>query len=180
MVMPKATDPDPDLPLPSDMSLTAASSAATLTSPAPPFFQEDPRRKASTDISPFKYFGLRFCVRSPAQEADPDPAQYLDPASARKAPCQLTNLSRTLLTQPRQPGAPAKLSLVLQSLRRAQRRAPAELALALLCRSNCKTRGPDRFRLMTIPELSEGWSLTGKKSAGQTSLTGLEPQGVQI
>ena len=55
-------------------------------------------------------------MRSPAQEADPAPAEAIDPASARKAPCQLTNLSRTLLTQPRQPGAPAKLSLGLQSL----------------------------------------------------------------
>ena len=121
--------------------LTCCVVCCTLLHPVPPILPDDPRRKANTDVSPFKYSSCRFCVRSPAQEADPVPAGDFDPASARKAPCQLTSLSRTLLTQPRQPGAPAKLSLGLQSMQKAQRRAPAELALALLCPEVSTRRG---------------------------------------
>ena len=56
----------------------------------------------------------------------------IGPASVRKAPCQLTSLSRTLLAQTQHPGAPGELALGLQTIRR-QRGAPAKAVTGVAC-----------------------------------------------
>lgn len=128
-------------------SLPAASDNERLPQPVPPFEEpEDPRKECQHRRCTFHVLlPERAGVRSPAPRDDPAPAR--GGGVCTQEPRQLSSLARPLLSQTQASPRASKLSLGLQGESNATRqRAVTCVAGARKC-----GRGPDRFRLMTIP-----------------------------
>ncbi len=167
-IPPKATDqrgnlPPPGGPCPQHWRCTLPQSRPEGCAPSA---QEGQHRSNSPSWTP----AVVLCATPFAKAIRTPPG--IEPASARKAPCQLTILSRTLLSaDPSIPARQASWHLGC-NLSEAQRGAPAELSLALLCPRAGAEAGAGPNPAHDHPGSGRGMVPHRKKERRATSLTG--------